>query len=214
MAQLISVNLGAIQVYSWRGETASAIAKQPSQSSVEVTQLGIVGDQQADKINHGGVDKALLVIPETNYALHGVAEQPFGFLGENLTLAGLDESDVQVGDQLQIGSVLLEVSQPRSPCWKLGKINGDQRFVKQYSLSGRVGFYCRVLKTGEISPGLVVSVHKTGSGADIQRLFLAKFHHKSPADWQILAEAVTLKALSQSWREEISRLLANQSSLS
>ncbi|NCN44694.1 MAG: MOSC domain-containing protein [Piscirickettsiaceae bacterium CG_4_9_14_3_um_filter_43_564] len=208
--RVVSVNVGNIQAYPWRGETASAIAKQPCQLPVEVAKQGLVGDQQADKINHGGEDKAVMVIPESNYALHGVAEQPFGFLGENLTLAGLDESDVQVGDQLQIDSVLLEVSQPRSPCWKLGQINGDQRFVKHYSLSGRVGFYCRVLKGGEISPGLGVSVHKTGSGADIQRLFLAKFHHQSLDDWQLLAEAVTLKALSQSWREEISRLLANQ----
>lgn len=213
MAQLISVNIGKIQSYPWRGETASAIAKQSCETAIQVSAQGLLGDEQADQVNHGGADKALLVIPESNYALHGVVDQRFGFLGENLTITGLDETEVRVGDQLQMGSVLLEVSQPRSPCWKLGQINGSQLFVKHYSLSGRVGFYCRVLKPGEISPGLAISVLKKGQGAPIQKLFLAKFHHQTAADWQILTEAVTLPALSQSWRVEISRLLANQPSL-
>lgn len=207
MAQLISVNSGKIQRYDWRGQTDSAIAKQPCETTVEVGTQGIVGDEQADRVNHGGADKAVLIIPESNYSLHGVEDRPFGFLGENLTVSGFDETDIRVGDQIQIGSVCLEVSQPRSPCWKLGQINGDQRFVKHYSLSGRVGFYGRVLKTGEISPGLGISVHKTGHGASIQALFLAKFRHQSPEDWQILAEAIQVPALSHSWRTEIQQLI-------
>lgn len=207
MAQLISVNSGKIQRYDWRGQTDSAIAKQPSLTAVEVDLQGIVGDQQADRVNHGGADKAILIIPASNYSLHGIENRSFGFLGENLTVSGFDETDVGVGDQLQIGSIRLEVSQPRSPCWKLGQINGDQRFVKHYSLSGRVGFYCRVLETGEISPGLDISVHKSGQGASIQSLFLAKFRRQSLEDWQLLADAIEQPALSHSWRTEIQQLL-------
>lgn len=208
--QLVSVNVGQIQSYPWRGGTDSAILKTPISEGCGVTSFGLDGDAQGDQVNHGGEDKAVLILPKSNYALHGVAEQDCGFLGENLTITGLDESEVRVGDQLQIGAVLLEITQPRSPCWKLGQINGSQLFVMRYSLSGRVGFYCRVLKAGEISPGLGISVLKTGQGADIQSLFLAKFHHQSLADWRILEAAVTIDALSQSWRTEITRLLANR----
>jgi len=205
--QVNSVNIGKIQSYPWRGGTKSAIYKMPVDSVVELTEKGIKGDRQADLKSHGGEDKAVLIIPCTNYALHGVSQHAFGFLGENLSLSGLDERRVKVGDRFQIGEVLLEVSQPRSPCWKLGEMNGSQQFVKTYSLSGRVGFYCRVLKPGNIQASMSVQHLKSGRGASIDVLFLAKFNATTVDEYNLLQEALENPALSDAWSQSIRQTL-------
>ena len=127
--------------------------------SIEVSKMGLLGDEQADRKNHGGADKAVFVMPMANYERFGIA-RPFGFLGENLTVSGPDETQVCLGDRLQIDDLLLEVMQPRSPCWKLGQqacsvegLRSASDFLNVYSESGRVGFYCRVLQTGAVQMG-------------------------------------------------------------
>lgn len=206
--QITSLNIGKIRHYDWRKGAESAIIKSPVSHSLKLSLNGLEGDEQADLKNHGGADKAILIIPETNYRLFEVNE-PFGFLGDNITLAGLDESEIRLGDQLQINEAVLEVSQPRSPCWKLGQINGSQMFVKNYSDSGRVGFYCRVLTEGSIQTGQKVERIKTDERAPtIQDLFLAK--HLSPKTddaWQIIETALNLPYLSEAWQHELTRHL-------
>ncbi len=222
--KVVSVNVGKIQTQPWRDGTPSAMHKTAVSGKVAVTKLGLSGDEQADSKNHGGEDKAVFVMPDDNYAFFEI-DQPFGFLGENLTLSGLEESEVCLGDRLQIGTVLLEVTQPRSPCWKLGLHAssgsdwGSTEFLKTYSESGRVGFYCRVLATGIVEQGQPVTwltrdcseenAAKTPYKVSIQKLFLAKQFHKTAKEWQILRAVVEHPALSTSWQKAIKKLIEN-----
>lgn len=205
--EIVSVNIGQKQHYDWRNGTDSAIVKHPVNCPLRLKPIGFVGDEQADLQAHGGADKAVLVIPATNYAFFGI-DRSFGFLGENLTLGGADESEIQLGDRLQIGEVLLEVSQPRSPCWKLNEVTGDRRFLGRYAESGHVGFYCRVLQVGHIGSGASVEhIISAQPSLSIKTLFLAKYRPGTEADWQAIQLAVNHPALSDAWRNELMKML-------
>lgn len=211
--EIVSVNIGQKQHYDWRNGTDSAIVKHSVNCPLRLKLTGFVGDEQADLKVHGGADKAVLVIPAVNYALFGI-DRPFGFLGENLTLDGADESEIQLGDHLQVGEVLLEVSQPRSPCWKLNEVTGDRQFLARYAESGHVGFYCRVLQTGHIGPGAsVVRMPSNLPSLSIKTLFLAKHRLASEADWQAIQLALDHPALSEAWRQALQKLLERKNEM-
>lgn len=220
--KLVSVNIGKIQTQPWREGTLSGLHKQPVSGAITLKANGLEGDEQADLKKHGGEDKAVLILPEASYALFKI-QQPFGFLGDNLVLSDLDESQVCLGDRFQIGNVLLEVTQPRSPCWKLGEQASSQPqwtasdFLKTYAESGRVGFYCRVLATGHLEQGQSVTwltrdheaegSRKSPFKISMQALFKAKQFHRSAEDWSALQAVVTHPALSASWKNAIQQLL-------
>ena len=126
------------------------------------------GDGQADLTVHGGVDKAVYAYPLEHYAHWTAAlgrdDLAPGRFGENLTTEGLLEDDVLVGDVLRVGSALLEVSQPRVPCFKLAARMGDPAFARPFLRSGRVGFYLRVLEQGELGAGDAIVRERRGEG--------------------------------------------------
>jgi MOSC domain-containing protein YiiM len=139
----------------------SAIDKQPVTGPVMVRRLNLDGDAQADLKVHGGPDKAVYCYPSEHYAAWSEAlgrSLAFGFFGENLTVSGLREDALHIGDRLSIGDVVLQVTQPRLPCFKLGLKFGDQRFVGRFLQSRRSGFYCRVLREGMIEPGQSIAI--------------------------------------------------------
>lgn len=135
----------------------SGFFKQPISGPVRVTQLGLVGDGVADRVNHGGPDKAVLAYSADHYpgwsAELGIDPLPFGAFGENLSVAGLTESGVCVGDVWACGGVEFEVSQPRQPCWKLARRWRVKDLPARVVTSGRSGWYLRVLAEGEIEAG-------------------------------------------------------------
>lgn len=213
--KIISVNIGKIQTYPWRNGTQSALHKFPSQEPIHINKLGLEGDEQADLNNHGGADKAVFILPTGHYQRFKI-QQPFGFLGENLTIEGLDETQVCLGDRFQVGDLLLEVTQPRSPCWKLGQHASIQNnwtlssFLQAYSKEGYVGFYCRVLSSGTVQAGQSLTwLPYKGSDKTltIQALFLAKQHYQTVQDQQQLQTAVKQPALSNAWKSSIQSLL-------
>jgi len=188
---------------------------------LQLTETGLQGDEQVDTKNHGGEEKAVLILPSNAYMRFEISE-PYGFLGENLTIDDIDEAQVCLGDRLQIGSVLLEVTQPRSPCWKLDALAADNtnwqtgKFLQAYSDSGRVGFYCRVLGTGELQKGQSVTwlTRNKDSNKDkkypkitIQKLFLAKHKPSTDKDWCLLEKALEHPALSKAWQNQLMHLL-------
>jgi MOSC domain-containing protein YiiM len=139
----------------------SAIYKQPVTGPVMVRRLNLDGDQQADLKVHGGPDKAVYCYPSEHYAAwSNELERHFehGFFGENLTVSGLSEESLHIGDVLSVGEAVLQVSQPRLPCFKLGIKFGDQAFIARFLQSGRSGFYCRVLQEGMIEPGQPIEI--------------------------------------------------------
>lgn len=218
--KVASVNLGLKCEKVWRGGAVSAIHKEPVADKVQINEYGLVGDEQADTQNHGGKDKAILVLPSSAYVRFEIS-QPYGFLGENLSVDGLDENDICLGDRLQIGNVLLEISQPRSPCWKLDEqarihskwLAGE--FLNAYSQSGHVGFYCRVLGKGFIEKGQSVRWLTRNQEQDqgyplisIRTLFLAVYNQqKDTLAWSVLEKAVKHPALAKAWRNKLTAML-------
>src|SRR5258705_2398924 len=154
---VISVNVGLPRGLRIDDRSvATGIFKTPVAGSVRVRSLNLDGDRQADLTVHGGTDKAVYFYPSEHYPFWQQAlGQPlaWGAFGENLTVAGLDEAAISVGDQLGIGAAVLEVTQPRLPCFKLaGKFQRDD-IIKRFLDSRKTGFYARVLKEGALQAG-------------------------------------------------------------
>jgi MOSC domain-containing protein YiiM len=164
MIRLLSINVGLakpLDVPQYASRVLSGIVKIPVTGPVAVGKLGLAGDEQADLSVHGGLDKAIYAYPSEHFPFWqaqresalGQSQPPLvpGALGENLTLHGLPEHRVWVGDRLQIGQVLLEVTEPRQPCFKLNAHMGFNQAVRQMVQSTFTGFYLRVVQTGTIS---------------------------------------------------------------
>lgn len=166
--QILAVHVGRpTELQTGRKRVLSAINKQLVHGPVMVRRLNIDGDEQADLSVHGGPDKALYCYPAEHYeAWNAELELPitYGFFGENLTVAGLAETDLHIGAVLLAGEAVLQVSQPRLPCFKLGMKFGSQRFVRRFLNSGRSGFYCRVLKEGLIESGQTIEIVDRAEG--------------------------------------------------
>ncbi len=141
---------------SWR----SGIYKLPVSGPLWAGKTGLAGDGQADLRVHGGPDKAVYAYPSEHYptwlAELGLAEMPHGAFGENLTVEGLLEEEACIGDVYRAGEVLLQVSQPRGPCWKLARRWAVKDLAARFSQTGRTGFYLRVLQEGSLSPGMAL----------------------------------------------------------
>jgi MOSC domain-containing protein YiiM len=156
MARVLSVNVGRpAEVGTRRGRPVrSAIAKAPVDGRVVVAGVNLAGDEQADRRVHGGPDKAVYA-----YAAEDVAwwerelgrELGPGAFGENLTVEGVDVTGAVIGERWRIGTVELEVCQPRLPCFKLGLRFGDPRMVKRFTAAGRPGAYLRIAREGELA---------------------------------------------------------------
>jgi MOSC domain-containing protein YiiM len=155
---LISVNVGRPREVEFHGRTVvTSIFKSAVAGSVHVSPTNVDGDQQSDLTVHGGHAKAVYGYPSEHYAFWkrelGVEELPWGAFGENLTTEGLLERTLRIGDRLRVGTVELEVTQPRYPCFKLGVRFGRDDMVKLFSKSGRSGFYFSVVREGIIQAG-------------------------------------------------------------
>ena len=203
--KLLSVNVGRPREMNWRGETVrTSIFKAPVQGRVRVRRLNLDGDEQSDLTVHGGAGKAVYAYPSEHYGwwheeLPDV-ELPAGVFGENLTIAGLLEDAIHIGDHLRIGTAEFVVTQPRMPCFKLGIRFGRPDMVKRFQQSGRSGFYLAVVREGEIAAGDVlewIGQNTPGmSVADIARLYTAQ-----TATPHELRRASELAALPGEWRD-------------
>ncbi len=148
----------------------SGIRKKPTPNQmVEVTLAGLIGDGQGDVINHGGFDKAVYAYPADHLGdwskEHGVSA-PYGpgTFGENLTVLGLTEDDVFIGDHWEWGEAILEVCQPRYPCYKLGIVLNRPNVVKEMVANGRTGWYLRVLRAGHAPASGAIEITGRGPG--------------------------------------------------
>jgi MOSC domain-containing protein YiiM len=191
----------------FNGAELSAITKRPREGSVQVLPEGLAPDEQADRRVHGGPEMALHLYPLDHHAFwrgeigdHPALDEPGGF-GSNLAVAGLTEDMVHIGDRFRLGSALIEVSQPRQPCWKIEHRFGHKGLVARIIESGRSGWYFRVLETGEVAAG--DSLERVAIGArdwSITRAFRALVAGKATRDE--LAELADLPQLSPKLREK------------
>src|SRR5690554_1746138 len=136
----------------WR----SGFAKKPVQTPVQLERTNFVGDGQADLEHHGGPEKAVCVYPAAHFPYwFERLGKPFGpgAFGENLSVSGLVEKDVCVGDVFRIGNSLVQVTQPRSPCWKLARFHGEKHLALWVQETGFCGWYFSVVETGQVQAG-------------------------------------------------------------
>lgn len=158
-ARLLSVNLAVPGMLRARGrEVPSGIFKEPADGRVALRRLSLDGDVQIDRRYHGGPDQAVYVYASEHAAywsrkLETPEPLPPGYFGENFTTESLLEEDVAIGDVYRIGTAVVAVTKPRSPCFKLGLRVGSPGFVKSFLASGRLGFYLRVLEEGDVGKG-------------------------------------------------------------
>lgn len=215
---VLSVNVARPRLVQFGGQTLSTgIFKKPVAGEVEAGERGLAGDDQADKSVHGGPDKAIYVYSDDDYAwwreqLVG-RELPPGEFGENLTVSGLRGDSVSVGDTLRIGDdsrgTLVQVTQPRTPCLKLGVKMQMPAFVKLFHQAGRPGFYLRVLEPGVVQVGDAIQlVSQTEPRLTIEQIYEVMFSRISTP--QQYREAMQLEGLSQAWRDDFQKRLQQQ----
>jgi MOSC domain-containing protein YiiM len=171
--RVVSVNVGRPQQVSVRRgrPIMSAIGKAPVDGRVRVAGVNVDGDDQADRRVHGGPDKAVYAYAAEDTAWWSARlarDLGPGVFGENLTLKGVDVTNAVIGERWRIGSVELEVCQPRQPCFKLGLRFGDPQMVKLFAHAGRPGAYLRILAEGELGAGDQVDItHRPAHGVTI-----------------------------------------------
>ena len=205
---ILAISLSGVRRLEFGGrQTLTGICKENVAGPVSVTQQGIEGDRQVDRKNHGGEDKAVYAYAVENYRFW---EQDlgkalaYGQFGENLAVSGMTDELVHVGDIFQMGQVEVQVTQPRVPCFKLGMRMEDNEFVGRFHVSGRVGFYLRVLVEGKLSPGDPIQrVHADASQLNIRDAMLAL--NKNPRQQEIIQRALAIPALSAAWRESLTK---------
>lgn len=214
IARLLSVNVGLPKDISWRGKTVhTAIWKDPVQGRRTVRRLNIDGDGQGDLAGHGGEHRAVMVYQIDSYRYwerHFEREFPtYGQFGENLTVDGLPDNAVCIGDRYQIGSALLEVTQPRVTCYRVG-IRVDEPLMASLLVAHhRPGFYMRVLQEGEIGAG--DEIVKVSEGleqmtvAEIDALLYLPGHSREQ-----LERALKIPALPTGWRASFQTLLEQE----
>lgn len=209
MGVLESVNVGVPrEVPGPGGPVLTAIVKQPVAGRVAARGVNLAGDDQADRSVHGGVDKAVYAyaLEDTDW-WEGELGRPLGpaAFGENLSTRGVDVTGALIGERWRIGTVLLEVSEPRFPCAKLGLRMGDPHFVKRFSKAVRPGAYLRIVEEGDLGAGDAVEV-VSRPDHDVS---VGLFAHAYLIDRAELGRVLAAPALAGRWREWIEERLAD-----
>lgn len=208
---VVSVRVGPVREYPrpewdhaptrvWR----SAYRKLEVEGPVRAGARGLAGDEQAHLDVHGGPHMAVLAYAAAHYPRWreepGLAAMGPGGFAENLTVDGLDESAVCIGDRYATGDVVFEVSQPRGPCAAIARMWDRPDLVARVTEAARTGWYLRVLAEGEIARGAtLVRVARPHPGWTVERVF--RLHHDRDADAGALREVAALEALSPEWRK-------------
>lgn len=210
MIRLIATSVGRPRIIGTVHDepVRSAIFKRlVTEAHVSVGATNIAGDEQADLAVHGGPDKAVYLYPADHWPWwereHALACAPASF-GENLTVEGADETQIRIGDRLRWGDVLLEVSQPRGPCYKLGLFARPDA-PQLMTLSARCGWYCRVLNAG-IAPTSGALEHIPASGTpSVRDAFVAVYHPRVARE--AIAAVFATPMLAESWKNAAGKRL-------
>ena len=189
--RILSVNLARSRMHQIQGQpVASAIGKRQVNGPVALGPLGLAGDEQADQSVHGGLSKALYAYPVQHYPFwQGVRAQasvapadaalPHGFLGENLSVEGLDEAPMWIGDRWRLPGCVLAVSEPRYPCFKFNAVMGFKQAAKLMGQSGWCGGYLAVIEPGQIQAGDAIEVLPGPREVNIRELFMFRMRKKT-----------------------------------
>jgi MOSC domain-containing protein YiiM len=198
--RVVSINLAEIRTLTRRGRAVeTGIWKLPAAGRIAVGPEGLAGDRQADRRVHGGPDMAVYAYAAEDYKWwERELGKPLGpgTFGENLTLEGVEITDALVGERWAVGSALLEVTSPRTPCWKLAAKMEDPRFVKRFAKARRPGSYLRVIEAGVIAAGDDVAViQRPEHGVTVRMVATAYLD-----DHSLAARILDAPELPEGWR--------------
>ena len=182
--KIMSINVSLPEKIIFKNKNlTTSIFKAPTNKTIKVESEGLLGDRQADLKAHGGSNKAVYLYSYLHYkywsnVLSKDLSKNFGLVGENLTIDDLNEKELFIGDELKIANVVIKVTQPRIPCYKLGIKMNSKRFVQQFIDYAHLGMYAKVIKKGEIIKGdtleLIHRENNTMSVYEVSRLIFDK----------------------------------------
>ena len=207
-----SLNTGLPKKEIFHGrEIMTGICKQPVTGPLRLNRLGFEHDGVGDLLHHGGQDKAVCVYSLVHYPywedILGI-KLPAAAFGENLTVSDLKEEDICIGDVFELGTALLQVSQPRQPCRTLAARYGRDDLVKLVADSGRTGFYFRVLKEGIVQKGARLKL-KEKDPHGITVLFASHTFHLDRKNCEAIEKVLAVSSLSVSWQKSFQELKAS-----
>lgn len=211
--KLLSVNVATPRAIQIGGrEIMTSIYKEPVAGRVGVRRHNLDGDGQADLRVHGGEHKAVYAYPFEHYAQWERELERSGFtpgmFGENLTVSGATEEMICIGDTLRIGTAVLQVTHPRTPCFKLAHKFGRPQFIKEFLLSGRSGYYLRIVEEGELGADDAIEfLHRDPQRVTVRGLL--SLTDLKEINLDLAARAMQVEALPPSWREDVAALLRN-----
>jgi MOSC domain-containing protein YiiM len=188
----------------------SGFVKTARAGAITVNPLGLDGDEQADLTVHGGPEKAVYAYAAAHFpdwaAQFPALDFSGGAMGENLTISGMTEADICVGDVHAVGTALLQVCQPRQPCYKFSLRHNNNRLPKAMVKSGQSGWYYRVLRTGALQAGDGVALHERPN-PDFPFTRLVEIVYRGKATQEEIARMAEMPGLASQWRDHARALL-------
>jgi MOSC domain-containing protein YiiM len=199
--KVISTNLGTSTTFQWNGkEEQTGIFKYPTENPLFLGLTDVENDTVIDRKHHAGENKACFLFSANQYpywkSLYPNLKWDWGMFGENLTLEYLNEDELRIGDIYKIGTALVQVTQPREPCYKLGVRFENQKVIKQYVKHKYPGTYIKILETGSVKKGdEMVLIHQSKNPLTINQYYEFLFAKtKSPDIIQLILDNEALPA--------------------
>lgn len=211
--QLLSLNIGLPKEVTYGGKVIhTGINKKQVKEPVYLSFVKFNGDGQADLVHHGGVDKAVCVYTGDHYPYWEKElnqDLVYGAFGENITVSGMHEEDVCIGDTFELGQAIVQVTQPRQPCFKLAKKYNIPKLPLYFQETGYTGFYFRVLKEGWVSS--VDTLKKLQSDPKgVSVAFANRIMHKEKQNIEGVKRILEVNALSNSWRKSFEKRISGE----
>ena len=210
--KIISTNIGEIVEIDWHGKKVmTGIYKYPVDNPIFLEKEDVLNDHVIDRRYHGGLDKACYLYSSDHYRFwqshYPDLDWQWGMFGENLTVEGIDESLIRIGDIYRMGKALVQVTQPRQPCFKLGVRFGNQKMVREFFESPYPGVYVRVLSEGAVEVGDEMILEKQADESmtltEVFSLFTQQINNTT-----LLRQAIEIPELADACRKDLKKLLS------
>ena len=198
--RVLSVNVGTVREFEYGGRPArSGIWKSPAVGRIAVRGVNLAGDDQADRKAHGGPDKVVYAyaVEDARWWQQQIGRTlGYGEFGENLTTEGIEVNDALIGERWLIGTALLEISEPRIPCWRLGARMNDPAFPRRFTEALRPGSYLRSVVEGGVGAGDEIRVvERPAEGLTVRDVFRIYIRDRDEAE-----RLLTAPRMSESWK--------------
>ncbi|SKB56197.1 MOSC domain-containing protein [Maribacter arcticus] len=210
--KVISTNIGDPVTFEWNGTTEqTGIFKYPTPKGLFLGRNDVKDDTIIDRVHHGGTNKACYLFSADYYSywkgIYPDLKWDWGMFGENLTIEGLDEFEIRVGDIYKIGGALVQVSQPREPCYKLGIRFGTQNILKEFIDHNHPGTYVKILEEGTVNKGdTLVLTERSSNSLTVQQFYELMFLKEKPRE--LLTLFMTNESVPQYKKDRFKKYLS------